>query len=180
VLTADHGEDLNGVGGERHAFSLRPEVIRVPLIMHVPQAVKKHWYYDPDSIAFNTDIAATLYELLGHGPVISRPEFGRPIFTKTAAEHQQYLRDSYLIASSYGALYGLLYENGSKLFIAELALTGREEFFDLAKDPGASHNVLTPEQKQQYEAQLRTDIQQIANLYNYRYHVPTLLGWLMR
>lgn len=180
VLTADHGEDLSKVGGERHAFSLRPEVIRVPLIMHVPQAVREHWYYDPDSIAFNTDITATLYELLGHGPVISRPEFGRPLFTKTATEHQQYLRDSYLIASSYGALYGLLYENGSKLFIAELAITGREEFFDLSKDPGAGHNILTEVTRRQCEAQLRANIQQIADLYGFRYKKPTLLGWLKR
>jgi arylsulfatase A-like enzyme len=180
VLTADHGEDLKRMGAERHSFSLRPEVIRVPLIMHVPQAVKEHWYYDPNAIAFNTDITPTLYELLGHEAVIARPEFGRPLFTRTAAEQQKYLRDSYMIASSYGALYGLLYHNGTGLFIADLEVTGREEFFDLAKDPGATHNILTDKLRQQCEAQLRLDIQQIADLYGYRYKAATLLGWLMR
>lgn len=180
ILTADHGEDLKKMGAERHGFSLRPEVIRVPLIMHVPPTIKEHWYYDPDEIAFNTDITATLYELLGHGPVIARPEFGRPLFTKTAAEQQKYVRDSYMIASSYGGLYGLLYQNGTRLFIADLEDTGREEFFDLAKDPGASHNILTDKVREECEAQLRFDIQQIADLFGYQYKRPTLLGWLMR
>jgi hypothetical protein len=180
VLTADHGEDLKKMGAERHGYSLRPEVIRVPLIMHVPPAIKEHWFYDPDAIAFNTDITATLYQLLGHGPVVVRPEFGRPLFTKTKAEQQKYARDSYMIASSYGGLYGLLYHNGTGLFIADLEVTGREEFFDLARDPGAKHNILTEKIRQECEAQLRLDIQQIADLYGYRYKPPTLLGWLMR
>jgi hypothetical protein len=148
--------------------------------MHVPPTIKEHWYYDPDAIAFNTDITATLYELLGHGPVIARPEFGRPLFTKNKVEHEKYARDSYMIASSYGGLYGLLYHNGAELFIADLEDTGREEYFDLAKDPGASHNILPDKLRQECEAQLRLDIQQIANLYGYRYKPPTLLGWLMR
>ncbi|HEU4414016.1 MAG TPA: sulfatase-like hydrolase/transferase, partial [Candidatus Angelobacter sp.] len=112
VLTSDHGEDLQKVGTERHAFSLKPEVIRIPLIVHVPPQIKKTWYCDPDWIAFNTDIAATLYELTGHGPVIARREFGRPLFTPSSAEMEKYRQGSYMIASSYGFLYGLLYDNG--------------------------------------------------------------------
>jgi hypothetical protein len=148
--------------------------------MHVPQAIKKNWFYDPDAIAFNTDITATLYELLGHGPVIARPEFGRPLFTKTKAEQLNYDRESYMIASSYGGLYGLLSQNGTGLFIADLENTGREEYFNLAKDPGATHNILTDKLRRECEAQLWLDIQQIAEMYSYQYKAPTLLGWLMR
>ncbi|HEX7287014.1 MAG TPA: sulfatase-like hydrolase/transferase [Candidatus Angelobacter sp.] len=177
ILTADHGEALQKIGGERHAFSLKPEVIRVPLIVHVPRSIRQSWYYDPDLIAFNTDIAATLYELLGHGPVIARPEFGRPLFTRTAAEMQKYSQESYMIASSYGPLYGLLYDNGKKLFTEN---ERAEEFFDFGQDPNALHSVLTEELRKKGEAQLETDIQRIAELYGYRYQPPTVLNWLMR
>ncbi len=177
VLTADHGENLDAMGGERHAFSLKPEVIQVPLIMHVPPAIRKSWYYDQDLIAFNTDITATLHELLGHGPVIARPEFGRPLITPNSDEMQKYKQDSYLIASSYGFVYGLLFDNGKKLFVDT---QGEREFFDLDQDPAASHNVLTQKTRVQNEAILKTDIQGISDLYGYKYIQPNILDWLTR
>ncbi|MGC2695412.1 MAG: sulfatase-like hydrolase/transferase [Candidatus Angelobacter sp.] len=177
ILTSDHGEDLQKVGAERHAFSLKPEVIRIPLIVHVPPEIKKSWYYDPDWISFNTDIAATLYELAGHGPVIARPEFGRPLFTRTDTEMEKYRQGSYMIASSYGFLYGLLYDNGKKLFTES---EEADQFFDLDHDPEATHNVITKEIRRRSEAQLRTDIQQIADLYGYKYTSPTILNWLAK
>lgn len=179
VFTSDHGEDLKTMGAERHAFSLKPDVIRIPLIIHVPPEFKREWYYDPDAIAFNTDVAATLYELLGHGPVTARPEFGRPLFTRTKRDFEKYQHDSYMIASSYGPLYGLLYENGKKLF-TENEVTGTEEFFDLGQDPEASHNVLSDEIRRKSEAQLRADIQEIADLYGYKYKPLSMMEWLMR
>jgi arylsulfatase A-like enzyme len=182
VLTADHGEGLKKSSAEHHAFSLRPDVIRVPLIIHVPQHIKKSWYYAPGSIAFNVDITPTLYELLGHGPVINRPEFGRPLFTKTKADWEKYSRDSYLIASSYGPLYGLLFNDGNQLFIESEVSSpdGTEEFFDLARDPQADDNILTDQVRQKSEKQLRTNLQQTADLYGYQYKSPTILDWLLR
>ena len=177
VFTADHGEDLDKVGAERHAFSLKPEVIRVPLIMHVPQAIKDSWYYDPDVIAFNTDITATLYEILGQGPVVARPEFGRPLFTQTSTDMEKYRQSSYMIASSYGFLYGLLYDNGKRLFIESRE---GDEFYDLEKDPHATHNVLTEEMRRRSEAILQNDVQKIGDLYGYKYSSPTILNWLTR
>lgn len=177
VLTADHGEALQQVGVERHAFSLMPHVIKIPLIVHVPAEVRKSWYYDPDLISFNTDIAATIFELLGHGPVIARPEFGRPLFTRTQPEMDQYKRASYMIASSYGPVYGLISENGGKLFIER---EEGEEFFDLRSDPEATRNLLTEDVRKNSESQMREDIQRIANLYGYTYKAPTLFTWLMR
>jgi arylsulfatase A-like enzyme len=179
VLTSDHGDALQEVGAERHAFSLKPEVIRIPLIIHVPAQIKKTWYYDPDAIAFNSDITPTLYELLGHAPVVARAEFGRPLFTRTSGDAQEYRRSSYMIASSYGPLYGLLYDNGKKLFI-ENESKGTEEFFDLTKDPGATHSLLTEAIRQRSEAQLHADLQRIADLFGYKYEYPSLLDWLMR
>lgn len=182
ILTADHGEAMQQFGAERHAFSLKPSVIRIPLIIHVPQNIKASWHYDPAAIAFNTDITASLYELLGQGPVINRPEFGRPLFMRSKNELQKYKRDSYMIASSYGPLYGVLYDNGTREFI-ENEIPGRpesEEFFNLTEDPEARHNLLSPGERKRSEAQLRVDIGQIAGLFGYKYKAPTLLHWLMR
>lgn len=178
VFTADHGDDLSTMATDRHVFSLKPGVIRVPLIIHVPPQVKQSWYYDPDAIAFNTDITPTLYELLGHGPVIARQEFGRPLFTKTKEDAAKYVRDSYMIASSYGPLYGLLSNKGNKLFI-ENELTGAEGLFDLQTDPEFSRNLLTEKNRIADEAKLRLYLGQIADLYGYTYRPPTILTWLM-
>ena len=182
VLTADHGEAMQQFGAERHAFSLKPSVIRIPLIIHVPQKIKASWHYDPGDIAFNTDITASLYELLGQGPVINRPEFGRPLFMRSKDDLQKYDRDSYMIASSYGPLYGVLYDNGTREFI-ENEIPGHpesEEFFNLSEDPGTRKNLLTDDVRNRSEAQLRIDIGQIADLFGYKYKAPTLLHWLMR
>jgi arylsulfatase A-like enzyme len=170
------------MGPERHAFSLRPEVIKIPFIIHVPKHIEKNWFYDQSAIAFNTDIPSTLYELLGHGPVINRPEFGRPLFTRASNDATKYYRNSYMIASSYGPLYGLLSENGSKLFIENEAsgIADTEEFFDLSQDPQATQNLLTDEIRRNSEAELRRCIQQIADLYGYRYKVPSIFDWLTR
>jgi arylsulfatase A-like enzyme len=182
VFTADHGEDLKTLGPERHAFSLKPDVIKVPLIIHVPQRISRTWYYDPEAIAFNTDIAATLYEVLGHGPVLAKPEYGRPLLTRTKTAWDGYASDSYLIASSYGPMYGVLSENGKKLFIENevSGIAETEEFFDLRSDPEATHNVITSQIRNNGEAQVRGFISGIANLYGYRYKAPSILDWLMR
>lgn len=177
VLTADHGDNLEKMGGERHAFSLKPEVIEIPLIMHVPPAIKKSWYYDPDLIAFNIDITPTLHEILGHGPVIADPEFGRPLLTPNREEMQKYKQDSYLIASSYGFLYGLLSNDGKKLFIET---HDERQLYDLNLDPAATRNVLSKETRGQSQTILRNDIQRISDLYGYKYVAPTILDWLLR
>jgi hypothetical protein len=39
--------------------------------------------------------------------------------------------DAFLVASSYGAVYGLLRENGGRLYIAD-AVDGRDYLFDLS------------------------------------------------
>ncbi|HYK50987.1 MAG TPA: sulfatase-like hydrolase/transferase, partial [Terriglobales bacterium] len=65
VLTADHGESYGDFGHTNHAFGLHPEVLKVPLIFHLPTAMRKSMYYDPESIAFNIDVTPTLYYLLG-------------------------------------------------------------------------------------------------------------------
>lgn len=179
VLTSDHGEDLEGAGAKIHGFSLKPEIMRIPLIIHLPSRIRHEKCWDAEAAAFNSDITATLYQLLGHGPVIPRPEFGRPLFADTPEERRKYLQDSYIIASSYLPLYGLLYKQGRELFIEDEA-NGLEQWLDSNDVTHVANNVLTEEKKRKGEAEIRADLQAVAQLYGYQYKRPTIFDWLMR
>ncbi|MBV8207452.1 MAG: sulfatase-like hydrolase/transferase [Acidobacteria bacterium] len=127
ILTSDHGESL----GEReqwgHAFNVAPEVVRVPLIIHLP-AAHRRLANDADAPASLIDIAPTLYYLLGHRPIVHNELFGRPLFTENAAEGASYLRTSYVVASSYGPVYGLLTNGARSLYVAD-AMAYRDDVF---------------------------------------------------
>ena len=67
VVTADHGDSLGEQGRMGHAYTIFPEILQVPLIVHLPSA----WAglrADPSAPAFTTDLTPTLYALLGHEP----------------------------------------------------------------------------------------------------------------
>src|SRR5262249_11092534 len=120
ILTSDHGDAL-GEGGGRwgHSNWVFPEIIRVPLIIHLPSRLAKAFTCDPSKIAFTTDITPSLYYLLGHKPTLRDENFGRSLFTSTAEEEQAaHTQQSYLVASSYGAVYGIIRNNGQFLYIA--------------------------------------------------------------
>jgi hypothetical protein len=130
ILTSDHGESLNEDGRWGHNYWMFPEIIRIPLIVHLPADMRRTMFYDAAAVSFSTDITPSLYRLLGHAPIVSHPMFGRPLFTATEKEQQQYFRDSYLVASSYGAVYGILKDNGRWLYIAD-GVNQKDYLFDL-------------------------------------------------
>ena len=66
IVTADHGDALGEQGYWGHAVWLFPEIVRIPLIVHVPAALRQTVTTDLTRLAFSTDIAPTLYALLGH------------------------------------------------------------------------------------------------------------------
>ena len=179
VVTADHGERFGESGHSSHANSLYPEVIRVPLIVHLPKAMQGNYHYDSQAVVFNDEIAPSIYYLLGHRPIRHDEVMGRPLFTATEAEWRSYQQESYLLVSSYAPVYGLISRDGSSLFIAnELARTN--ELYDLKKDPGAKQNIVDSKNVKPFEQQLRTKVEAVASAYHFRYHSPTLLDWLMQ
>ena len=64
VLTTDHGDSLGEDGYWGHSTWLTPEVIRIPLVIKLPEAQRTSLTTDLDRIAFATDIAPTLYGVL--------------------------------------------------------------------------------------------------------------------
>ncbi len=65
VLTADHGEIIGEDGRWGHSYHMFPQVIQVPLFMHLPSALE-HARVDPGAVAMSTDITPTLYSILGY------------------------------------------------------------------------------------------------------------------
>lgn len=143
ILTSDHGDDLGEGGRWGHGYYLFPELIRIPLIIHVPPQWQRELMASTQEVAFPTDIAPTLYYLLGHHPILHQTICGKPLLVQRREELAEFHRDAYLIGSSYGAVYGLLTNNGDALFISD-SVNRKDYFFNLASDPQATRNVITP------------------------------------
>ncbi|HVP43803.1 MAG TPA: sulfatase-like hydrolase/transferase [Terriglobales bacterium] len=164
IVTADHGDSLGERGRWGHAYAIFPEILRVPLIFHLPPALKAKLAYDTKKPAFLTDITPTLYYLLAAKPR-NDPLFGRPLFTETIAEQTPYLRDSYLVASSYAPVYGLLSRDGSNLYIAD-GVNYREYFYDLAQDPRGVTRPVTDALRTREQGLIRQHLKEIAQFYH--------------
>jgi hypothetical protein len=152
--------------------------LKVPLIIHVPENVRRTYYYDTSKVIFTTDITPTLYYLLGHRPIRNNEILGRPMITETSAESVQYERPSYLVAASYAPNYGILSDNGRMLFAFD-DYKHEEALYDLSADPHGDRNLITPQVAQADDNEIRDHLAQIAKAYNFQYRPLTLVGWLM-
>jgi len=170
IVTSDHGDSLGEEGRWGHAFFLYPEVMRVPLIVHLPSWLKARVKADVDAVAFSTDITPTLYALLGYEPRNLGSLFGRPLFVDPAADLSWRRRESFLVASSYGAVYGMLRNNGELMYVVD-AVDGREYAFDLASVPGARLEV-TQSMTSENRRMIQEHLTALAALYQYRPERP--------
>jgi arylsulfatase A-like enzyme len=135
ILTSDHGESLNEEGRWGHSYWMLPEIVRIPLIVHLPAEMRRTMLCSPAAVSFFTDITPSLYRLLGHAPIVRHPMFERPLFAATEKERKQYSRDAYLVASSYGAVYGILQDNGRWLYLAD-GVNQKNYLYDLKDAKG--------------------------------------------
>ncbi|MGC2209579.1 MAG: sulfatase-like hydrolase/transferase [Candidatus Korobacteraceae bacterium] len=163
ILTSDHGDALGEEGRWGHAYNVVPEVVRVPLIVHLP-AASRALAVEPRAPAFLTDITPSLYYLLGHRPIESNPIFGRPLFTESSEEAGPYVRDSYLIASSYAPIYAVLSNGGRSLYVVD-GIEYNDYLYDMT-EPGQARTVM-PEVRANGQRILRDSIQDIANFYHF-------------
>lgn len=167
VVTSDHGDSTGESGRLGHSSVICPEVIRVPLLIHVPDRLRDHLVYDPNSLSALTDITPTLYYLLGHRPVKANPLFGRPLLMETRQGLEQYRRNNLFLASDSRAAYGLLTNNGNLLFTTYDSPT-QSFLFDLQRDPNATTSILDDLTKKRYQQLVLEDLQDIAHFYDYR------------
>lgn len=175
ILTSDHGDATGEFGRYSHSLSIYPEVMRVPLIVHLPSDMRQKIVYDDTHISALTDITPSLYYLLGHRPIRSNPLFGHPLFVESEDELKKSERDELFLASDERAVYGLLTQNGRFLY-ATYDSPAQSFLFDLSRDPNAQHNVLTSSAKKMYDEEIIRQLQAIAEFYGYKPGLGSLLA----
>ena len=164
ILTSDHGDSLGEGGRWGHAYTIFPEILRIPLVVHLPRALQAQLTCDSDHVASLVDITPTLYYLLGHRPLVGGEIFGRPLCTATPRERIASRRDTYMVASSYGPVYGILRGNGRWLYIAD-GVNYTDYYYDLMGDPAGSQNVVTPAARDEYQQLIREGIDAVNRFY---------------
>lgn len=164
ILTSDHGDSLGEMLRWGHSYTMFPEVARIPLIVRVPERLRAHFVADEQALALSTDITPTLYALLGHRPSDLGPLYGRPLF----ASHDEQLQSRTgptLIASSYGGVYAVLHDGGSRMYIAD-GVNGRDYAYDLTGEQPVRIGV-TPENRTADQQFIRTNVDDIARAYHF-------------
>lgn len=172
IVTSDHGDAFPGLPGfglqrRSHSTILFPEVMRVPLIIHLPADMRRRMVWDDSRLATLTDITPSLYYLLGHGPLKRNHIFGQPLFCSSSSELASYHRDHLLLASDASADYGILTGDG-RYFYAVYDSPLQSMLFDLKSDSKATHNIVSDETAKQYNQQILSDLRDLAKFYKYR------------
>lgn len=175
IVTSDHGDATGEFGRYSHSLTIYPEIMHVPLIVHLPESMRNNLVYDDTHLSALTDITPSLYYLLGHRPLRATPLFGHPLFVETRAELARNQRDELFLASDERAVYGLLMENG-KLLYTTYDSPAQSFLFDLSRDPNALHSILTDPLKRQYDQAIIQHLQSLAAFYGYKPGVGSLLA----
>lgn len=175
VVSSDHGDATGEFGRNSHSTSIWPEIMRVPLIMHLPTSMRSRYVHDDSRLATLTDVAPTLYFLLGHKPIRQNPLYGRPLFADTRQELDAYPQHDLLLASDVRAVYGILTADGRYLYTTYDS-PAQSYLFDLVVDPNAQHSILTPALKQRYDEQIIERLHVVGDYYGYKPGVGSLLA----
>lgn len=165
ILTSDHGDSLGEGGRWGHAYAWFPEILRIPLIVHLPSA--RSWQGDVDRtrLAFSTDITPTLYSVLGQRPVLEGRMFGRSL-VETEGGSEPRSRGSYVMASSYAATYCLLSEDGRRLYVVD-TVNSRDYEFDLTEGAAGALMAVTPAERALKQQMIAEQIAEIAAFFGF-------------
>jgi len=164
ILTSDHGDSLGEMLRWGHSYTMFPEVSRIPLIVRVPERFRERFVADARAVSLSTDIPPPLYALLGHHPADLGPLYGRSLFFPR--DHEPPRRtEPLLIASSYGGVYAVLHDNGSRMYIAD-GVNGRDYAYDLTGELPVRIGV-TPANREADQQLIRTQVDDIARAYRF-------------
>jgi len=166
ILTSDHGESLGEDGRWGHAYTLYPEVVQIPLIIHLPPALRATMTAEPSSVALSTDVTPTLYALAGQSPRDLGNLYGLPLFTSANRPPPVRRRESFLLSSSYGPVHAMLRHNGRSLYVAD-AVQGRDLAFEMRADGTMERQTVTDVMRTVNRRLMRDHIGQIAAAYRF-------------
>lgn len=175
IVTSDHGDATGEFGRNSHSTSIWPEIMRVPLIIHLPASMRSRFVYDDTRLSTLTDLTPTLYYLLGHRPIRQNPLYGRPLLAEAKQELAAYAPHDFLLASDVRAVYGILTADGRYLYTTYDS-PAQSYLFDLAADPNAEHSTLTAPLKQRYDEEIIQQLQMVGDYYKYKPGVGSMLA----
>lgn len=168
IFTADHGDATGEFGRKGHGNTIYPEVLHVPLIVHLPKSMRDRLLFDDETrLSTLTDITPSLYYLLGHRSVALNSLFGKPIFVDSQAELQKYGRKELFVAADITSVFGILDQNGRYLYVRNDS-PPQSFLFDLASDPNALHNILTNGLRRSYDERVVEHWNSIAAFYGFK------------
>ncbi len=167
IVTADHGDSLGEEGRMGHAYTIFPEIVQVPLIVHLPSEMSAGVRADAAAPAFTTDLTPTLYSLLGHEPGRPAPFFGRPLFHRQGSMATPSETRPVLVASSYGSVYGTLLDNARRLYVFD-GIALREYLYDLDGSGAGRQVTVTDADRLLGQRAIRATVEEIATFYGYR------------
>jgi arylsulfatase A-like enzyme len=163
IVTADHGDSLGEGGRWGHAYTIFPEILRVPLLIKLPGSMQRQWEARVNDAAFTTDVTPTLYRLLGYAVRSDDRFFGVPLISTPGQTRTRSPRQ--LAASSYGPVYGVIDDNGESLYILD-AVNYRDHLFRLGPTASGDREVApTPTEQAEYQAFIRTRLGELHALY---------------
>jgi hypothetical protein len=160
VFTADHGDLLGEEGRWGHAYNLNPEVVRIPLIIHRPERLRRELSVDTSSLAFSTDIAPSLYRLLGYMPAALGAGFGQSLYGPRTPD-----REWHMLVSSYGPVYGILENEGRHLYVAD-AVNYADAYYDVAAGTSAPRDPVSEEVRGRNVQRIVTGIKELHDTFH--------------
>jgi hypothetical protein len=166
VVTADHGDSLGEQGRMGHAYTIFPEILQVPLIVHLPSAWAG-FKADTSAPAFTTDLTPSLYALLGDEPHPPAAFFGRPLFRKDGSTPPSLSANPQVVASSYGSVYGTLLDDARRLYIFD-GIAMREYVYELDGSGTGRPTTISNDDRVRGQRAIRETVEAIARFNRYR------------
>ena len=178
IVTSDHGDALGEARRWGHAYTLFPEIVRTPLVIHVPSRLRAQFVADVEAPSYSTDITPSLYALLGYPEGRHEWPLGQSLFVTPPAlgvpsadrdrhrdERQRQRNGPQIIASSYGPVYGVVEDEGRMLYIAD-GVNQRDYAYDISGLEPVRLGV-TPDMRARDRAVIRDRIATLAALYHF-------------
>ncbi|MEQ1870493.1 MAG: sulfatase-like hydrolase/transferase [Vicinamibacterales bacterium] len=131
ILTSDHGDSLGEAMRWGHSYTLYPEIVRTPLLMHVPAPWHRDLAPATGHATFSTDLTPTLYQLLGYRMQPMSWMYGRSLFGPAGVDYAPHRDERVLVASSYGPVYGIVDDDGRAMYVAD-GVNSRDYAYDMS------------------------------------------------
>lgn len=164
IFASDHGETLGTDGNWGHQYFLFPEVVRIPLIVRLPPAMRERFTTDLARVTLLRDVAPTLLALLGQPVPDLGPPLGSAMFVPPDREPAPRRRESFLLMSSYGSTFALLRRNGKFLYFSDL-VNWREYAYTLFREPLGERVTVTESLRRAGQADIRTKVDEVDALF---------------